>query len=44
MRVGKVLALAHGAAGCTFVVHLDQVRSWGPSVIDFLDRNALGTP
>lgn len=31
---------AHG----TFVLDLDQVRSWGPSVIDFLNRNALGAP
>jgi pimeloyl-ACP methyl ester carboxylesterase len=26
---------AHG----TFILDLDQVRSWGPSVIDFLERN-----
>lgn len=28
---------AHG----TFILDLDEVRSWGPSVIDFLERNEL---
>lgn len=31
---------AHG----NFITVLDQVRSWGPSVIDFLERNELPPP